>query len=225
MTLPAFSAAGTGSETSAAWPTHASGDFGLLCVETNSGTVTTPSGWTPLIVLDSFSGNFVRLVVFRRFATSSSEGAPSLSGGNNHLWGTIITYTGVNTNTPIHSRAVQAMNAQASHWLPGLTTFVNDCMIVKVAAYNNDSAGPLFSGETDSTLGSLAERYDAGTTTNNGGGIYVVDGTLATKGVCGPTQVTMSTGGALIALTLALQGADITDVKVGRRSRVVNTGM
>lgn len=231
MTLPAFSAAGTGSETSAAWPSHSTGDLGLLFVNStnnaNNATVDTPSGWTLLTAFESFTGNFVRLSIFYRFATSGSETAASLSSPNSvqYLWGTIVTFTGVNTSTPVHSLVTQAMDSQATQWLPGTVTVLDDCLIVQVAAWNNDSAGPLFSGETNSTLGSLTERYDAGTITNNGGGLYVCTGTLATKGAAGPTQVTMSTGGALAAATIALQAADKTDIKLGQKTRVINTGM
>jgi hypothetical protein len=231
MTLPAFKAVGTGSETAPAWPTHAAGDFALLCVSsannTDTALIDTPSGWTAILALESFAGNHVRLSVFYRFATSSSETAPTLSGPNafGYKYGTIVTYTGVNTATPINGISQQAMNSQATQWLPGISTFIDDCMIVHVVTYNNDDAGPLFSGETNSTLGSLTERFDAGTITGNGGGIYVCDGTLATHGTCGPTQVTMSTGGGLAAVTLALQAADKQDNRIGQRTRQVNTGM
>lgn len=223
MTLPAFKAAGTGSETAPAWPTHASGDFGLLCVETSSGTVTTPSGWT-LVGSVAASGVPTSLFVFYRFATSSSETAPSLAGGNNHLWGAIVTYTGVNTSTPVHGVAVQPQKTSADHTLPGSTTFLDDCMIVHACAYGADNAGPMSSGETNADLGSLTERYDAGTITGNGGGVVIIDGTKATAGRFRGTVVTMTSTGTA-ALTVALQAADKTIPTLGGKSRIVNAGM
>lgn len=231
MTLPAFKAAGTGSETSAAWPAgHAAGDFGLLFVNSTNNAdnafIDVPSGWIQLLALEASTANHVRLTVFYRFATSGAESNAALTCVNSvqYIWGTIITYTGVNTSTPFHARATQSHQSNVSQWLAGVATTLDDCMIVQVAAWNNDLAGPLFSGETNTTLGSLAERYDAGTTTGNGGGLGVWDGTLAIHGRCDPTAVTMSTGGALSAASLALQAADKTSVQLKQQTRVVNTG-
>lgn len=94
MTLPAFSAAGSGSETAPAWPSHSAGDLGVLLVESAGGTVATPTGWIAGPVCDNAAFS-TKMSTFYRFATSGAESAPSLSGGTNHMWGVILTYTGV----------------------------------------------------------------------------------------------------------------------------------
>lgn len=222
MTLPAFSAAGTGSETAPAWPTHAAGDFGLLLVETASTLIDTPTGWTKIVQCD---GGLTSLALFYRFATSGAEGAPTLSGGFNHKWGVILTYTGVNTSTPVHGIAQMQCVSTTGQTLVGTQTFLDDCMIMAAAAYALDSAGPISSGETNPSLGSIAERYDAGTITGNGGGIIVIDGTKASLGVVEPTDITLSSASQLASVTLALQAADKTLPTLDRKSRIVNTGM
>lgn len=222
MTLPAFSAAGTGSETAPAWPTHAAGDFGILLVETASGAIATPAGWTKVTQLDH---GLTSLAMFYRFATSGAEGAPSLSGGFNHLWGVILTWTGVNTATPIHGLSVSPAVSTTSQALPGTRPFLDDCRIVQACGWALDSAGPISSGETNAVLGSLTERYDAGTITGNGGGIIVLDGTLATAQSVPPTSITLSAASALACITVALQAADKILPTLANKSRAVNTGM
>jgi hypothetical protein len=222
VTLPAFSAVGTGSETAPAWPTHAAGDFGILFVESQAGTIATPTGWT---ALPACASTTTKLSMFYRFATSAAEGAPSLSGGTDHMWGVILTYTGVNTSTPIHGVSVQPRVTGTAHVIPGTTTFIDDCLIVLAVAWAPDNAGPLSSGETNADLGSLSERYDAGTVTGNGGGLVVLDGTLATHGKVGLTAITFSAGGVIAMACLALQDATKTFTFLNVKSRAVNTGM
>lgn len=224
MTLPAFQAAGTGHESSVPWPTHASGHFGLLVVESAGGTIATPSGWTPLTSIDN-SAFAVKLTVFYRFATSAAESNAALSGGTNNMWGVIVTYTGVNTSTPIYSLSQLPRGSSTGQSAPGLQTFLDDCMIVHCIAWAVDNAGPLASSPVNAGLGSLSERSDSGTVTNNGGGVIVFDGTLATFGAIGPTTFTLGSASALACVTLALQAADKTDNRTANKSRAVNTGM
>src|SRR5262245_36474768 len=153
MTLPAYSATGTLSETAPAWPTHSAGDYGLLFVETASTTLTTPSGWTLIRQVDH---GLTSLAVFERFATSNSESAPSLAGGTNHKSGYIVTFTGVNTASPRHGIASIAAASTTSQALPGTRPFLDDCLIVLAGSWSTDDAGPEVSGSpSNSVLGSL----------------------------------------------------------------------
>ncbi len=229
MTLPAFSAAGTGDENTVAWPTHAAGDLGILCVEhSNSGTtIPTPTGWTPMpgTPIDPGATFNVCLSVFYRFATSNAMTAATIAGTVNHRWGVILTYTGVNTGNPIHALTSAYFGpANTAMSAPGLTTLLDDCMIVTVIAWSPDDAGPLGSSPTNAALGSVNERSDSGTITGGGGGIYVFDGTLATHTTIGPSAVTMSSAALGAILVFALTAADKTLPTLGRKSRVVNMG-
>ncbi len=168
-----------------------------------------------------------RLSVFYRFATSNAESAPSITGPGDHVWGVIATYTGVNISTPFH--------ALASGWCQGstalniaansITTIVDDCMVVHAIAWNIDNAGPLSSGETNSLLASLSERYDGGTTTGDGGGIVIIDGTKATRGYCGMTAFQFSTASSPCFMVVALQAADKRLPTLQGKTRVINTDM
>lgn len=220
--MPAFSAAGTGSETAPAWPAHSAGDFGLLVVEHPTVTISTPAGWTALTGMPVVhTTTAVRLSVFYKFATSGAEAAPSISNAD-HCWGVILTFTGVNTLNPIHLLAIGDNVNATSQCAPGLTTTLDDCMVVCAFAYAADDAGPLSSGETNSTLASVTERYDAGTITGNGGGLVVITGELASKGSFAQTEATLSTSSASAVATIVLQASDQA---FGQKGRIVNTRM
>jgi hypothetical protein len=232
MTLPAFKGVGTGSETTPTWPTHAAGDFALLFVEYGNinTSIDTPAGWTllPGAPFDPGSSFNSLQTVFYRFATSSSETNPTLThsgvGTKDHKWGAIVTYTGVNTSTPVHAQTSGfAAPADTALSFPGVTTLLDDCMIVHALTWSADNAGPLVSTQANAGLGSVSERYDGGTVTGNGGGICIFDGTLASHTTIANSTATASVaiGGAM--LVLALCAADKTLPTLSRKSTIINT--
>lgn len=213
MTLPVPVAAGVGNETSVPWPVgHASGQFGLLLVSVATETVSTPAGWTPL-PLSGVSANGARLFAYYRLATSGAEGNVTIPGvAVNYAWGVIVTFSGVHATSPIHRIAAYGTPAgSTSGNFPAIRTEAPDVLIVNAASWNADNAGPISSGETNADLGSLTERYDAGTTTGNGGGIIVITGTKAAQGDVGQTAVTLVSS-TLAAMTIALAPAAIYTV-------------
>jgi hypothetical protein len=231
MTMPAWKATGSfvsaanPASASIAWPAgHAAGDFGILIVETDVDTLATPSGFTaaPGTPVKNSGGNPSSLQIFYRFATSGAEANVSFSPSN-HVSGLIITYTGVNTANPIHMIATHVLaSSTVTRACPGLTTYIGDCLVLAIYSWHVDNAGPLSSGETNASLSSVVERFDAGTTDGNGGGIVVVEGGLAAPATIGPTTVTFSTGSAIASACLALQAANRT---FANRSRAINTEM
>ncbi len=224
MTLPAYKATGTQSETAPAWPTHVAGDFGLLIAETTSSQIADPSGWslitpTPLTNVGASS----RLHLWRKFAASNAESAPSITGATNHAVGQIITYTGVNTLNPIHQISTGNCSSRSTHASPGMTTYIDDCLIVLVLTWALDNAGPLFTSYTNTTLASIsAVRHDGGTTTGDGGGIIVCDATKVSQGEIVDGVWTISTNSFAGMATIALWPAD---KNYGTKSREVNTRM
>ncbi len=167
----------------------------------------------------------VRLSLFYKVATSGAEANAALSGPANHIWGVINVYEGAHISTPIHSLAVMWRNSSTTPSCPGITTLLNNSLIVCVIAWSIDNAGPLSSGETNAGLGSLSERYDGGTITGNGGGLIVLDGTLETRTTIAQTPVTLSSAAATALATFAIQDIDATLPTLSRKTRAVNTGM
>lgn len=222
---PAYSGVGTASETAPTWPTHAAGDFGLLVVEHPDGTIATPSGWTALDNMPVINSAFsARISIFYRFATSGAEGAPSITHVN-HCWGVVLTFTGVDTDTPTHGLTVGWRASTSAQSMIGTQTLLDNCMIVNVFAWALDNAGPLSSAEANAALTNVAERYDGGTITGNGGGVIVITGELETKAVVPQTSFTLSASSAGAMATLALQKSGLTLPNLASKTRIVNTGM
>lgn len=220
MTLPVFISAGTGSTSSVAWPTHAAGDFGMLFTETDTTSVPTPSGWT---LISPFPIAHVvvntKLQVFYRFATSSSESNAAISGAD-HAWGTILTFSGVNPLTPLRRVATSIGGAsRTTHCADGLTTYLDDSLIVFALCWNIDNAGPLFTSIVSTDVTSPTIRYDAGTTSGDGGGLMIVTGTQAFAGYIRDGVWTISTASRACCATIALVAVD---KNFGAKSRVVN---
>ncbi len=220
MTIPAPIATGTGHATSVPWPTHAAGDFGLLLTENDVDTIATPSGWEVGPKMIATAAGTV-LQSFWRFATSSGESNAAISASN-HSWGCILTFSDVNRSNPLHTSSKHYSTASAAaRYCQGGTTYLPDCYALACYAYHLDSAGPMSSGEANSTLGSVVELQDGGTTDANGGGIIVIGGTKVTEGFVGPTAITPGGTIGVATLFIALQSANQT---FGVMSRIVNRG-
>lgn len=227
MTLPAYQAIGTAVSAFAltapddvltmacSWPTHAAGDIGLFCVYDDGSAIGAEidpaDGWA---LVDTAASSTARLKVFWKRAASGAEGAASFttSGGlptggaaaNAH--GVIITYRGcVASGNPINTNANATRTTSTSCTFPTITTSLADAMIVLVGSRDDDNAAAAWSAQTNAALGSITERYDAGTTAGNGGGLSITEGTKVAAGAVGTTSstVTSSAGGMI---TLALRG-------------------
>ncbi len=207
MSAPAFKAAGTGSETSLAWPTHVAGDRALVFVETTSESVTTPTDCTviPGAPIQNDASPNTRLHAYQRKAAGASEPALSIPGGAvNHAWGALILYENVHQLYPFAALATAYhFNAMTVGYFPSVKTLVDDCKIVNACSYNADNAGDLSSSEANADLTNVTERYAAGTATGGGGGIIVIDGDKAAAGDVTRTTCTL-TSTAICSMTIAL---------------------
>lgn len=215
MTLPVPQGIGVGSETSCAWPAgHQAGDWGFLFVEHGGAVVATPTGWTiiPGFPIDQGGGSIMS--GFMRKATSSSEGNAALAGGSNHMWGVIVTARGADPTTPVHAVATQKqLGATTTGSAPGLQTTVADCLVFHIVAWSLDSAGPNASAWANASLANVAEQYDAGTITGDGGGLTIATGEKAAAGALGLGSVTL-TSTAFTAATMAIQPPAATPAQI-----------
>ena len=183
---------GTGHETSVTPPTHAADDWLYLIVECSSGTVTTPSGWAiaPGFPVTHNGGSTV-LSVFRFLAVNGSTSNPALAGGTNHMWGVICRVRGADLTEPQDTAATsQGTGASVAGYAPGCVTTVASTVILAMIVWSLDNAGPISSAEANASLTSVAEEYDAGTVTNDGGGIVCISGAKATAGTVSATTIT-----------------------------------
>ena len=222
-TVPVFSALGTAVVAVApllAWPAHAVDDIALLFVESTGGQAVTllqANGFAAVTNSPQFTGAGTagtRISVFWARATSASMMGPILGGTTDHIYAQILTYRGVvNSGNPwdITGGGVKAV-ASTTVTVTGVTTTVANAMVVQAVARDNDNAAVAFSAQANINLSGIAERVDVGTTTGNGGGFSVWDGTKVAAGATGNTTATVTSSiNAFLSVALKPAGAVAPD--------------
>jgi len=194
------------------WPAHQAGDIALLFVETQGSQAVSFSNAqgfqavpdSPQSVNNPQSGT--RLSVFWARATSGAMPSPQIADPGNHVYAVILTYRGVvSTGNPWDATAGgnnTGMNTTVT--VPGVTTTVPDTLIVQAVTRQTDSGAAFVSNQSNANLTGIAERFDDGTTSGNGGGIGVWDGVFAGPGATGDTTATVSNS-VNAYLTIALR--------------------
>jgi hypothetical protein len=212
---------------SPAWPTHVAGDIGILIAGANWGTtgsptdldLSVPAGFTLIGTLVQNTGVLganagTQLGLYWCRATSGAMTAPTIEG-DDYTIARIITFgnckaTGSPVNgTPVSENSVQT--GETSHSAPGMTTTLDDCLVVLAAAGHADAATLGASAWANNDLEGLLEVTDASTTTSTGGGITMATGIREEAGALGSTTLTTSTAEVMAFLTFALEPASIVD--------------
>lgn len=237
MALPTWKAKGAFASGTAAlsvaWPTsgtYAVGDFALLLVESANEAITTPSGWTqatnsPQSTGTAAAAGGVRLSVYWKYATSTTEANVSVADSGDHTTAQIHVFGGVHATTPIDTTAGAVQASAATAWtLPAVTTTQVDCLIVLCLANDRDlgSIINLF-GWTNANLSGLTERHDQTVTSGVGGGIGIATGGKAAAGSTGTTSVTNAASNTAAFLTIALAPAAQAAIKTAEASVLVVT--
>lgn len=94
--------------------------------------------------------------------------------------------------------------ASTSISMSGGTTSDDDRLALLLLATDRDSAGPTFSSPSNASLANITERFDAGTTTNTGGGLCILTGEKQAAGATGTTTMTGAASSAYGYLSLAV---------------------
>lgn len=223
MAVPVFQSAGTpaGSATtlSVTWPSHATDDIGLLVVESCEGeaaTLSTPAGFatvtdSPQATSSGGGINGTRVSVWWCRATSGAMTSPVLADAGNHVVAAIVVIRGcIASGNPWNATGGGVKSAAStSASATGLTTTLDECLIVNCISRENDSAAAAFSGEANTSLVGLSERVDAGAIDGNGGGICVYTGTKILAGAVAVTTATV-TSSQNAYLTIALKPPAVT---------------
>lgn len=215
MAIPAWKAKGTFASgtgaLSVAWPTsgsYAVGDLALLICESANQAHTTPSGWTPVANSPQFTGTAaaaggVRLSVFYKYATSTSETNVSVADTGNHTTGQIHVFKACVIETTIGGVRTPA---GTSITFGSLTTANDNDLIVFCLANDRDAASTAnLSAWTNANLTGLTERHDQTVTSGVGGGIGVASGVMASAGAIGTTTVTNAASVTAAWLVIALR--------------------
>ena len=113
------------------------------------------------------------------------------------------------TGNPWHVLAVatSAVSSTAATW-PGVTTTIDDCLILEVIATGSDIASTAQLGTlTNASYTSIVEQMDNWTSSGSGGGIGMVSATKATAGATGQSTATLATAATKAYATIAWAAA------------------
>lgn len=200
-TPPNYQATGTalGGSGNVSWPTHQSGDIGVLLVSesANDGDVATPSGWTELI--DAASGgetnsNDGKLQVFYRTAAGSSEADVTLSL-NNRAVSQIITVRGASSVARLGVDDQAAESNSVS--LTSGTTGADNALVLALVATTGTSDADQISSWTNANLSSVTD-IPLGRRSFSGV-VHALEacwGELSSSGSAGTTTATAADSGA-----------------------------
>jgi hypothetical protein len=148
------------------------------------------------------------LSAFYRIA-ESGDSAPTLADPGDHLTAVIVGWSGVDTTTPFDDSAqFVASGNTAAISCPSVTTTVDECRIVAMAAISRDQATTnAFSWNANSHLSDTAELYDQGSSQGNGGSLGIFHGVKDAAGVVDAVTGSVVAGNNWwpYALTLAIR--------------------
>jgi hypothetical protein len=211
------SGSGTGAVT-LAWPAHIADDVALLFVEAAGGeavTLTTPSGFTECANSPQATGAGTagtRIHAYWHRATSAAMASVVIGDAGDHVFGTMLTFRGcIDTGDPVNVTAGAVKTpATTAFSSPTVTTTVGGCLVVAAVARDDDIATAEFSAWANANLVSIAEMFDLGTTSGNGGGIGIGGGIKAAAGATGATTGTVVSS-INASITIALVPAPAGD--------------
>jgi type II secretory pathway pseudopilin PulG len=117
-----------------------SGDLLIAAVATDedtSTTITTAAGWTQID--RGVSGGAVTLGAWYKVA-GASESAPTFTWtGGQQAYGWMMRFTGQDATNPINGTPVAASSTSATPTSPAVTTTVDNCIILRLGAFNDSS--------------------------------------------------------------------------------------
>jgi type II secretory pathway pseudopilin PulG len=176
------------------------GDLLIAAVATDEDTSTTlsaPSGWT-LINRGSYN-SAVTLGAWWRIATATEPASHTFTWtGGQQAYGWMMRFTGHNSTSPINTSSATG-GSSSTPTSPAVTTTVDNCLILRLGAFNNDDVvidSPGLSGHTAITMDESSA---------SSGGAVVYQGFNEGKRTANGTSVTVtapsgiSSGDLLIA--------------------------
>jgi hypothetical protein len=196
---------------------------------TAPGAYTLPSGWAHITGSPVQEGTNTRLwVIWRRYDGVFT--APSLGDAGDHNVGRMIAIRGCPTaGNPwdVAASAVEATSDASATW-PGVTTTVDDCLILEIISTGADIATAQLTTLTNGNYSSITKQMDNWVITGNGGGVGMFSGIKATAGATGQSTATITTASSKALMTLAMRPvpADMSWWRrPGQRPRVARWGL
>lgn len=121
----------------------------------------------------------------------ASESAPTVSDAGQHTLAVISAWRGcIKTGSPIHKSASNSTDSlDTSHSNAGVTTTIDNCMIVASGSSGDDNT---YSSWANANLDSITEGMDEFTQQGSDGSIHMAYGILSTAGASGTTTATVN---------------------------------
>lgn len=198
------------------------GDLELIVVEstdstTAAGTPNTPSGWMKIFEETQASGaaGVTTLTIFAKIGVDG-EGSVTVDGVGDHLAAQRVLIQDHGVSDVATDIIVGAGNgADTGHGtLTGITTLVDNTLVVMVAVSTRDSSSGTLSGWANANLVGVDEHLEIGTTTGAGGRVAVASGIKGTAGATGNSTVTIAVSDKWRGVHLGIPPA--SDLYVGR---------
>lgn len=226
MAFPTWGAAGTIVEGAAgvpasiqpAWPTHVSGDIGLLIVASGvfAPEISNLAGFVEVHASPQSPGiggetSSACLRVYWKRASSGAEGAPTIVvPATTQVRAQIVTIKGcAATGSPFDAMAGgETFTAGTSATWPAVITETSECLIVGILAHSTDSATPQGSGYTNTSTSNMTERVDDSSLIGDGQGIIVWTATRTNPGTVLQTTATLAAASRQAAITLAFTAVE-----------------
>lgn len=180
------------------------GDLLYMIAESQgAGSALTASGWTSLFSI--VQGNTRVTVLFKRAA--GSDATTTNDTGDHQLArivgiekGTFHPVALVNTSAEGKQEATKSLS------IPGLTTTLEECLVLACSAASLPDASSTseFGAATNATLESLTERIDNAVTAGDGSAIYCASGVMKVAGEVAATTLTAATSAERASAAIAV---------------------
>lgn len=213
MAIPTFVAAGTNNTgtgiVTGGMPAGATTDDILIYRIESWGGDAAPgvtAGWTLVgtRITDNLAIDDARVTVW--WAPYSAGISRAVADTGNHTNVRITAWRGCDTTNPIHVSTTDAeVTNVTSHTFVGPTTTVDECKIVCVVAFGDDSNASLASGPTNPNLTSIGQDTFSAVASGNDGAGFVCWGDLATAGDSGTWTMGVTTAERSAAVIFALK--------------------
>ncbi|MHC1731962.1 MAG: hypothetical protein AB9888_08055 [Bacteroidales bacterium] len=178
-------------------------DLLLLILQGYDAYPAAPAGWTSI---DTQTNTNTFLRVCYKFAATTEE-AVAVADSGNSTRGIMVCFRGVDTTTPINATS-KATSSGTSYSGAGLTTTINNCMVVNCVGFRDADANDTdnYTSWANASLASVTEGWDEGTNAGTGGGIAYAYGIDTTAGTVNAFTATVDLGANYSAtITIALK--------------------
>ncbi len=174
------------------FPTFAPGDVGLMLVETDNEAVTL-AGWTELTAYGAGTPGVLdatRLTAFWK-RLEAGDTAPVTSDSGDHTIGRLVIVRNC-SNVRILGGVADSVAASPATFEAATTSTVNTLVLHVLTAASDESAAHTSAWSSPTLAGQVAEQFDGGATTGNGGSISAYSGVQAAPGSLGSVTVATS---------------------------------